>query len=204
MQFLKKIFKKETPSSNMDNFLIVGLGNIGLKYDNTRHNIGFNILDHIAHENKAIWKVKKLASYSTFKKKGKKFILIKPTTFMNRSGKAVKYWAIQNKINIENILIITDDLHIPFGSLRLRGKGSAAGHNGLRDIESKLNTPNYARLRFGIGQEKKLLDQVKFVLDNWNKEEQKQIKKRIELCTQIVINFGLEGLDITMNKFNRK
>ena len=188
----------------MKKFLIVGLGNIGLEYDNTRHNVGFKILDHIAQENKALWEVKKLASYSTFKKKGKKFILIKPTNFMNRSGKSVKYWALKEKINIENNLIITDDMHLPFGTLRLRGKGSAAGHNGLRDIESELNTPNYARLRFGIGQEKKSFDQIKFVLDHWNEDEQEQIKKRIELCTQIVISFVLEGLNSSMNKFNGK
>jgi len=188
----------------MKKFLIVGLGNIGLEYNNTRHNVGFKILDHVAKKNKALWEVKKLASYSSFKKKGKKFVMIKPTTFMNRSGKSVKYWALKEKINIENILIITDDLHLPFGTLRLRGKGSAAGHNGLKDIESELNTPNYARLRFGIGQQNKSFDQVKFVLDKWNKNEEKDIKKRIDICTEIVISFGLEGVNNTMNKFNGK
>ena len=204
MQLLKRIFKKKPPSSDMKKFLIVGLGNIGLEYYNTRHNVGFKILDHIAKKNKALWEVKKLASYSSFKKKGKKFVMIKPTTFMNRSGKSVKYWALKEKINIENILIITDDLHLPFGTLRLRGKGSAAGHNGLKDIESELNTPNYARLRFGIGQQNKPFDQVKFVLDKWNKNEEKDITKRIDICKEIVIAFGLEGLNNTMNKFNGK
>lgn len=204
MQLLKRIFKKKPPSPDMKKFLIVGLGNIGLEYNNTRHNVGFKILDHVAKKNKALWEVKKLASYSSFKKKGKKFVMIKPTTFMNRSGKSVKYWALKEKINIENILIITDDLHLPFGTLRLRSKGSAAGHNGLKDIESELNTPNYARLRFGIGQQNKPFDQVKFVLDKWNKNEEKDIKKRIDICTEIVISFGLEGLSNTMNKFNGK
>jgi PTH1 family peptidyl-tRNA hydrolase len=204
MQLLKRIFKKKPPSPDMKKFLIVGLGNIGLEYYNTRHNVGFKILDHVAKKNKALWEVKKLASYSSFKKKGKKFVMIKPNTFMNRSGKSVKYWALKEKINIENILIITDDLHLPFGTLRLRGKGSAAGHNGLKDIESELNTPNYARLRFGIGQQNKPFDQVKFVLDKWNKNEEKDIKKRIDICTEIVISFGLEGLSNTMNKFNGK
>lgn len=204
MQLLKRIFKKKPPSSDMKKFLIVGLGNIGLEYYNTRHNVGFKILDHVAKKNKALWEVKKLASYSSFKKKGKKFVMIKPTTFMNRSGKSVKYWALKEKINIENILIITDDLHLPFGTLRLRGKGSAAGHNGLKDIESELNTPNYARLRFGIGQQNKPFDQVKFVLDKWNKNEEKDITKRIDICKEIVIAFGLEGLNNTMNKFNGK
>ena len=188
----------------MKKYLIVGLGNIGLEYDNTRHNIGFQILDHLAEKNKVLWETKKLASLSTIKKKGKKFIFIKPTTFMNRSGKAVRYWALQEKVNIENILIVTDDLHLPFGTLRLKGKGSPAGHNGLKDVESELNTPNYARLRFGIGQEKKPFDQVKFVLDNWNTNEQKYIKERIELCSEIIINFVLEGLTSTMNRFNGK
>ena len=204
MLFFKELFKKKTPSLDMKKYLIVGLGNIGLEYDNTRHNIGFQILDHLAEKNKVLWETKKLASLSIIKKKGKKFIFIKPTTFMNRSGKAVRYWALQEKVNIENILIVTDDLHLPFGTLRLKGKGSPAGHNGLKDIESELNTPNYARLRFGIGQEKKPFDQVKFVLDNWNNNEQKQIKERIELCNEIIINFVLEGLNSTMNRFNGK
>ena len=204
MLFFKGLFKKKTPSLDMKKYLIVGLGNIGLEYDNTRHNIGFQILDHLAEKNKVLWETKKLASLSIIKKKGKKFIFIKPTTFMNRSGKAVKYWALQEKVNIENILIVTDDLHLPFGTLRLKGKGSPAGHNGLKDVESELNTPNYARLRFGIGQEKKPFDQVKFVLDNWNNNEQKQIKERIELCNEIIINFVLEGLNSTMNRFNGK
>jgi PTH1 family peptidyl-tRNA hydrolase len=204
MQLLKRIFKKKPPSPDMKKFLIVGLGNIGLEYYNTRHNVGFKILDHVAEKNKALWEVKKLASYSSFKKKGKKFVMIKPNTFMNRSGKSVKYWALKEKINIENILIITDDLHLPFGTLRLRGKGSAAGHNGLKDIESELNTPNYARLRFGIGQQNKPFDQVKFVLDKWNGNEEKDITKRIDVCTEIAIAFGLEGISNTMNKFNGK
>ena len=204
MLFFKELFKKKTPSLDMKKYLIVGLGNIGLEYDNTRHNIGFQILDHLAEKNKVLWETKKLASLSRIKKKGKKFIFIKPTTFMNRSGKAVRYWALQEKVNIENILIVTDDLHMPFGTLRLKGKGSPAGHNGLKDVESELNTPNYARLRFGIGQEKKPFDQVKFVLDNWNTNEQKHIKERIELCNEIIINFVLEGLNSTMNRFNGK
>lgn len=204
MLFFKELFKKKTPSLDMKKYLIVGLGNIGLEYDNTRHNIGFQILDHLAEKNKVLWETKKLASLSIIKKKGKKFIFIKPTTFMNRSGKAVRYWALQEKVNIENILIVTDDLHLPFGTLRLKGKGSPAGHNGLKDVESELNTPNYARLRFGIGQEKKPFDQVKFVLDNWNTNEQKYIKERIELCNEIIINFVLEGLNSTMNRFNGK
>ena len=201
MQFFKKLFKKKTPS-DMKKYLIVGLGNIGIEYDNTRHNIGFQILDHLAEKNKVSWENKNLASYSIIKKKGKKFILIKPTTFMNRSGKSLRYWALQEKIDIENILVITDDLHLPFGTLRLKGKGSSGGHNGLKDIESELNTSYYPRLRIGIGQEKKSFDQVKFVLDHWDSNEQKEILEITERCSEIIINFGLEGLNATMNKFN--
>ena len=204
MQFFKKLFKKKTPSLDMKKYLIVGLGNIGIEYDNTRHNIGFQILDHLAEKNKVSWENKKLASYSIIKKKGKKFILIKSTTFMNRSGKSTRYWALQEKIDIENILVITDDLYLPFGTLRLKGKGSSGGHNGLKDIESELNTSYYPRLRIGIGQEKKSFDQVKFVLDHWDSNEQKEILEITERCSEIIINFGLEGLNATMNKFNGK
>ena len=204
MQFFKKLFKNKTPSLDMKKYLIVGLGNIGIEYDNTRHNIGFQILDHLAEKNKVSWENKKLASYSIIKKKGKKFILIKSTTFMNRSGKSTRYWALQEKIDIENILVITDDLYLPFGTLRLKGKGSSGGHNGLKDIESELNTSYYPRLRIGIGQEKKSFDQVKFVLDHWDSNEQKEILEITERCSEIIINFGLEGLNATMNKFNGK
>ena len=204
MQFFKKLFKNKTPSLDMKKYLIVGLGNIGIEYDNTRHNIGFQILDHLAEKNKVSWENKKLASYSIIKKKGKKFILIKSTTFMNRSGKSTRYWALQEKIDIENILVITDDLYLPFGTLRLKGKGSSGGHNGLKDIESELNTSFYPRLRIGIGQEKKSFDQVKFVLDHWDSNEQKEILEITERCSEIIINFGLEGLNATMNKFNGK
>ena len=203
MQFFKKLFKKKTPS-DMKKYLIVGLGNIGIEYDNTRHNIGFQILDHLAEKNKVSWENKNLAIHSIIKKKGKKFILIKPSTFMNRSGKSLRHWALQEKIDIENILVITDDLHLPFGTLRLKGKGSSGGHNGLKDIESELNTSFYPRLRIGIGQEKKSFDQVKFVLDHWDSNEQKEILEITERCSEIIINFGLEGLNATMNKFNGK
>lgn len=204
MGLFKGIFKKETPPLTMKKFLIVGLGNIGAEYDNTRHNVGFQILNQLAEKNNAIWETKKLALFTTIKKKGKQFVLIKPTTFMNRSGKAVRYWALQEKIPLENILILTDELHLPFGTIRLKGKGSPAGHNGLKDIENQLNTPNYARLRFGIGQEKKAFDQVKFVLDSWEIFELKDLPERIDLCTEAVMSFGIEGLQNTMNKFNGK
>ena len=188
----------------MHKYLIVGLGNIGLEYENTRHNIGFKILDKLSEINDCVWVIKKLATYTSFKKKGRHFIMIKPSTFMNRSGKAVRHWAHKERIPLENILVLTDELHLPFGSIRVRPKGSPAGHNGLKDIEKELNTPNYARLRFGIGHEVKVFDQVKFVLDNWNKEELEKLNELIKVCSETVVSFGLQGLQNTMNKYNGK
>ncbi len=199
----KRFFKKDQ-SLAMHKFLIVGLGNIGSEYENTRHNVGFKILDELARSNECVWELKKLASYTSFKRKGRHFVMIKPSTFMNRSGKAVRHWALKEKIPLENILILTDELHLPFGTIRVKSKGSPAGHNGLKDIEAELNTPNYARLRFGIGQEVKAFDQVKFVLDPWSDEETKKLTERIKICGEAVVSFGLQGLQNTMNNFNGK
>ena len=204
MQFFKNLFKKKVSELNMKKYLIVGLGNIGEEYKNTRHNIGFEILNKLVEKNETDWEVKKLADYSSFKKKGSQFLLIKPSTFMNKSGKAVRYWALKEKIPLKNILIITDDLNLPFGSLRLRSKGSPAGHNGLKDIENQLNTSSYARLRFGIGQKTRPFDQVKFVLDQWNETEKTKINKQISVCIEAIVCFGLEGINSAMNRFNGK
>ena len=204
MRLLKKIFNRKTPAVNMKKFLIVGLGNIGEKYKKTRHNVGFQIIDRLAERNKCNWELKKLASYSSIDIKGRKLILIKPETFMNRSGKAVRYWALKENIPLENILIVTDELHLPFGTLRLKPKGSSGGHNGLKDIESQLNTLHYARIRFGIGHEKKALDQVKFVLAPWDDSEQVILVERIDFFTEAIISFGLEGIENAMNRFNGK
>ena len=186
----------------MHKFLIVGLGNIGPKYEDTRHNIGFKILDALAAKYNCAWEIKKLASYSNLKIKGRQFVLIKPSTFMNKSGKAVRHWALKEKIPIENILILTDELHLPFGTIRLRAKGSPAGHNGLKDIEAILNTPHYARLRFGIGAENKPFDQVRYVLDTWTSDEEQQLTERINRCGEAIESFGLQGIQNTMNLFN--
>ena len=123
---------------------------------------------------------------------------------MNRSGKSVRYWALKEKIPLENILILTDELHLPFGSIRVRPKGGPAGHNGLKDIEKELNTANYARLRFGIGHAVKIFDPVKFVLDNWDQGELEKLMERIKVCSETIVSFGLQGLEHTMNKYNRK
>jgi PTH1 family peptidyl-tRNA hydrolase len=203
MFFLKRFFNKDH-SLAMHKFLIVGLGNVGSEYENTRHNVGFSIVDQLSEANKCQWELKKLAAYTSFKKKGRQFILIKPSTFMNRSGKAVRHWALKEKIPLENILIITDELHLPFGTIRVKSKGSPAGHNGLKDIQSELNTPNYARLRFGIGPEKKPFDQVNFVLGIWSEEESSQLPERLKICAEAAESFGLQGLQNTMNNFNGK
>ena len=198
----KKLFQKQRQEPFMKKFLIVGLGNIGEDYANTRHNVGFDILDHFVNEKEIAFESVKLGSRAVFKHKGKQFVLIKPSTFMNRSGKAVRYWALKENIPLENILILTDELHLNFGTLRLRGKGSDGGHNGLKDTQAHLNTPHYARLRFGIGQDQKPFNQVQFVLKKWNEEEQRALKERLGKCSELILSFGLQGLQKTMNQFN--
>ncbi|MCF6222956.1 MAG: aminoacyl-tRNA hydrolase [Flavobacteriaceae bacterium] len=188
----------------MKKFLIVGLGNIGDKYKNTRHNIGFKILEALAENEKTPFETKKLGDLSRFRYKGRTFILLKPNTFMNLSGKAVKYWQQLEKIPIENILIITDDLNLPFGSLRLKTKGSAGGHNGLSNINEHLQTPNYSRLRFGVGAEFKTGSQVDYVLGNWNQEEEDKLSERIDKSTKAIKSFALAGIANTMSEFNGK
>ena len=183
-------------------FLLVGLGNIGHPYTNTRHNIGFSVLDALASKWELGFEDRKSAMLTRKNYKGKSFVLVKPTTLMNRSGKAVRYWALKENIPLQNILIITDDLHLPFGSLRLRAKGSAGGHNGLKDVEALLNTPNYPRLRFGIGQEYTPFNQVDFVLGEWSTEEQSSLVERIDKAAEMAVSFGLSGLQNTMNEYN--
>ena len=186
----------------MEKFLLVGLGNVGADYEHTRHNIGFDIMDRIAKNWALEFESGKSAWVARKNFKGKTFVLIKPTTLMNRSGKAVRYWALKENIPLQNILIITDDLHLPFGSLRMRAKGSAGGHNGLKDVEALLNTPNYARLRFGIAQEIRPYDQVDFVLGEWDEEEKKRLVERIEKASEMAVSFATAGLQNTMNTFN--
>jgi PTH1 family peptidyl-tRNA hydrolase len=205
---LRKVFsnifvtKLESKDKLMKKFLIVGLGNVGEKYANTRHNIGFKILDEVAQENKTIFETEKLGDVATFRVKGRTFILLKPSTFMNVSGKALKYWMDKEKISLENILVVTDDVHIDFGVIRLKAKGSAGGHNGLKDIQDKLQTQQYARFRFGIGGAYKKGRQVDFVLGEWTKEETSQLIERLPLAAKIITSFGTAGLSNTMNTFN--
>ena len=201
-----KIFgiKNESKQELMKKFLIVGLGNIGSKYENTRHNIGFKIVDEVAEEHNVTFETDKLGDVATFRYKGRTFVLLKPSTFMNLSGKAVKYWMQKEKVSVENILIVTDDVNIDFGMIRLKAKGSAGGHNGLKDIQEKLNTQQYARFRFGVGGNYSKGRQVDFVLGEWNKEETSQLIERLPTSAKVIISFGTAGLNNTMNTFNGK
>lgn len=199
----KWLFGKPKPI-DMTKYLVVGLGNIGVEYIKTRHNIGFEIIDFVADKFDVEMTGFKLGAKGSFNYKGKKIILLKPTTFMNRSGKSVRYWALKEKIALQNILIITDDLHLPLASLRLKGKGSDGGHNGLKDIESQLNTPHYPRLRFGIKSEEKVFNQVDFVLGKFTEQEQEKVNSVLPVCQEIVLSFTQIGLEKTMNEFNGK
>jgi PTH1 family peptidyl-tRNA hydrolase len=188
----------------MAKFLIVGLGNIGEEYLNTRHNIGFLVADFIAKKFDVSFKIDRLAMVSEFKYKSHVFVLVKPTTYMNLSGKALQYWMTKEKILMENILVVTDDLALPFGTLRLKGKGSDGGHNGLKDIQTVLNTTNYSRLRFGIGNEFNKGSQVNYVLGKWDKEEESKLQERTEKAAEVCLAFGTIGLQLTMTNFNGK
>jgi PTH1 family peptidyl-tRNA hydrolase len=206
MTFLKNTFRLNTKTKEivMKKFLIVGLGNIGEAYLNTRHNIGFKIVDEVAEEHKITFETEKLGDVATFRLKGRTFILLKPSTYMNLSGKAVKYWMDKENISVENILVVTDDVHIDFGTIRIKAKGSAGGHNGLKDIQQVLNTQEYARFRFGVGANYSKGRQADFVLGQWSKEETSQLIERLPTAAKIITSFGTAGLANTMNEFNGK
>lgn len=185
-------------------YLIVGLGNIGAEYENTRHNIGFKILDAFAEASGVSFEVGRYASIAEAKFKGRTLILTKPSTYMNLSGKAVNYWMKQEKINPDNILILVDDIALPFGTLRLKAKGSDGGHNGLKHINETFGHNKYARLRFGIGDDYSKGRQINYVLGEWGKEESLALPERIDICGQIIKSFATIGLPRTMNQFNNK
>lgn len=188
----------------MSKYLIAGLGNIGEEYENTRHNIGFKVLDSIAKEGGLKFSSDRLASVAEYKFKGRTLILIKPTTYMNLSGKAVNYWMQAEKIGKENLLVVTDDIALPFGSLRMKGKGSDGGHNGLKNIQETLNSTDYARLRFGVGSEFAKGRQVEYVLGKWTAEEEKNLEPRIKMAEDMIRAFATIGLQLTMTNFNKK
>jgi PTH1 family peptidyl-tRNA hydrolase len=206
MKWLSNIFKtkEEEKLEPMKKFLIVGLGNIGSEYVNTRHNIGFKILDFFANQEDISYQSVKLGDISEYKIKGRTLLLLKPNTYMNLSGKAVKYWMEKENIAKENILIITDDLNLSFGTIRIKTKGSDGGHNGLKSIQQLLNTTEYPRFRFGISDEFKKGQQVNYVLGEWTEEEKESLKERLKISSEIIKSFALSGLNNTMNTFNGK
>ncbi len=207
LSFFGRILGKTRTAEKTDpmkKFLIVGLGNIGPKYENTRHNIGFKILDELAREKEVNFETQKLGDVATFKFKGRTFVMLKPSTYMNLSGKAVNYWMQKEKISLDNLLVVTDDLNLPFGTLRLKTKGSDGGHNGLKDIQTQLNTTKYNRFRFGISDEFSKGSQVDYVLGEWSDEELKKMPERLKTSAELIQSFGTAGVSNTMNTFNGK
>jgi PTH1 family peptidyl-tRNA hydrolase len=203
-QLLFDLKNKKTAPQKMKKFLIVGLGNIGEKYSNTRHNIGFKILDELASKESINFETAKLGSIAKFRFKGRTFVLLKPSTYMNLSGKAVKYWLTKEKIPLENLLVICDDINLPFGKIRVKAKGSDGGHNGLKDINTVLQNQNYARFRFGVGSDFSKGQQCNFVLGEWSDENLKQLPERLTKASELIKSFGTAGLNNTMNSFNGK
>lgn len=186
----------------MKKFLIVGIGNIGKEYDNTRHNVGFQILDYISKEYQQDFEIVKYGQISKFRIKGKSVILLKPSTYVNLSGKAVGYWLKKEKIGINNLLVISDDLNLDFGKIRIKTKGTDGGHNGLKDISNVLGTNNYSRFRFGIGGNFPKSRQSDYVLSKWNNDEKSEFISLETHFIELFKSYLLEGIDITMNKFN--
>ena len=185
-------------------YLIIGLGNPGGKYAETRHNIGFKVLESLAKELGGSFALNKQAELAEVKFKGRTLILIKPTTYMNLSGKAVNYWMQAEKILRENIVVITDDLALPFGKLRMKGKGSDGGHNGLKDIQATLNSQEYTRLRFGVGNDFFKGQQVDYVLGEWSDEEKETLSERIDIAKEFIKSYATIGLNMTMTNWNNK
>ena len=206
LKWLQSIFKYENEILNepdiMKKFLVVGLGNIGEKYENTRHNIGFRVLDALAESENLVFEANKLGATSTFKYKGRSVLCLKPSTYMNLSGKAIKYWMDKEKIPLENILVITDDINLPFGTIRVKTKGSDGGHNGLKDTQNMLQTTKYNRFRFGVGADFGKGRQVDYVLGEWNGEENKNLPERLEKSCDVIRSFVFSGVQNTMNVFN--
>ena len=209
IQFLKNILGISTSSNKKINnnhmkYLVVGLGNIGAEYHNTRHNIGFNILDALAETAKIEFKDARYGAMTEYKFKGRTYVLVKPSTYMNLSGKAVNYWLQKEKIEVENMMILVDDLALPYGTLRLRPKGSDAGHNGLKHINETLGHQNYARLRFGIGDDFHKGQQIDYVLGKWSEEESEKLPELYKICINMIKGMSTIGIQRTMTAYNTK
>lgn len=206
MKLLRFLFsKKSKENPELDTtmkYLIAGLGNFDIEYQNTRHNIGFDVVDALAKDKEVVFTSKRYADIAEFKLKGKTFMLIKPTTYMNLSGKAIKYWLDKENLPYENLLVVTDDLNLALGKIRIRKNGSDGGHNGLKSIQELLNSNLYPRMRIGIGNDFSKGRQVDFVLGTWTAEEKKIMEETVKKAGEAVISFVLEGVDRAMNKFN--
>ena len=185
-------------------YLIDGLGNIGAEYAETRHNIGFKVLDALAEASNAVFTTARYGAVAEMKVRGRTVLLLKPSTYMNLSGKAVRYWLEAEKIPLENLLVVSDDIALPFGTLRMRPKGSAGGHNGLKNIAELLGTEEYARMRFGVGGDFPRGHQVDYVLGEWTAEERAALPERLKLFGEAIVSFVSVGVSLTMNAYNKK
>ena len=203
-RFLQRLRPKHEPTENDVKYLIVGLGNIGVEYADTRHNIGFRVLDAFAGASNAVFTSRRYGSVAEVNYKGRTFVLVKPSTYMNLSGNAVRYWMREEKIPVENVLMVVDDVALDLGVIRLRVKGSNGGHNGLKHIDAVLGHNNYARLRFGIGHDFPQGFQVDYVLGEWTAAEKKVLPERIDAAVEAVKAFGTIGIERAMNQYNSK
>jgi peptidyl-tRNA hydrolase, PTH1 family len=185
-------------------YLIAGLGNFGQEYTNTRHNIGFTILDAFAKASNVVFTPRRYGDVAEFRVKSSEFVLLKPSTYMNLSGNAVRYWLQKSEIGEQELLVLVDDLALPFGQLRLRKKGSDGGHNGLKHITQVLGHENYARLRFGIGSQDKIFNSIDYVLGEWAPEEKALLPEKIKTACEIILSYSFIGIDRTMNIFNTR
>ena len=207
MNWLQRIFnffKQPEEEPDTMKYLIVGLGNMGAEYEHTRHNIGFDIVDRLAKEFEVSFKNDTQGDLAEFKFKGRTFILLKPSTYMNLSGKAVRHWMTKKKIQMSNLLVIVDDKNLPLGTLRLRAKGKDGGHNGLKSIDQMLGGNNYARLRFGIGDDFHKGQQVDYVLGKWSTDEMEKLQEVIQKAVEGIKKFGTIGISHTMTELNKK
>ena len=207
MKWFTDLFSSKKEKENIDpmkKYLIAGLGNIGAEYVNTRHNIGFKVLDHLARQEGLDFATAKLGAVAEYKLKGRTLFLLKPNTYMNLSGKAVKYWLDKENIPLENLLVVTDDLNLPFGTIRIKAKGSDGGHNGLKSIQQIMNTADYPRFRFGISDAFKKGQQVNYVLGEWDEEEKAKLPERLDVSVEAIKSFALSGLANTMSSYNGK
>lgn len=202
MKWIEFLISKFKRSVNLNKYLVVGIGNIGVDYFKTRHNLGFEALDFISNHFESKFEKQRLGEVSKFTFRGKKIILLKPNTYVNLSGKSVRYWLNKEKIHIENLMVVTDDINLPFGTIRIRTKGSDGGHNGLKNINELLKTSNYNRLRFGIGSSFLKKNQSDYVLSKWSETESSELSKLIPTINEVICSFVLSGVTSTMNQYN--